>query len=158
MAISGTVSAIQRICYWEHKPYYCLKYQTKTAPNALLISLYGLKVGRLHDTKLFQDRWWNDVSQEDLLMDGVQLHVYDKSTVRMISLAYPKFVLYSLRLKISWISGDKNIAHGIKNIPINTTNAIWLDKTINMKKNWQILFQFNFFSEPGLTTVFFRNM
>jgi DDE superfamily endonuclease len=59
-----------------HKRFHCLAYQTITAPDGLILHVYGPDEGRRHDMTLYAKKDMDFIQSENLLIAGKQSCFY----------------------------------------------------------------------------------
>lgn len=71
----GGIDENKRTCFYVHRSFHCLIYQTITTPHELIFNMYGPKVRRWHDMTLYRQREM-EVLQNNLLLEDQNFYVY----------------------------------------------------------------------------------
>jgi hypothetical protein len=66
----------QRATYSGHKRRNCLKFQAISAPDGLILHLFGPVEGRRHDMSLYRESLMDDILQNSMVIQGVQYCLY----------------------------------------------------------------------------------
>ena len=76
MSRPGGQNLIQRAAYSGHKRFHCLNFQTITAPDGIILHLFGPLEGRRHDSTLYRSSGIDRGLGEILMANGLQHCIY----------------------------------------------------------------------------------
>lgn len=83
----------QRALYTGHKRTWCLKWQTVSTPDGLIIHLWGPDDGRRHDSTLYRKSGIDEILEFGLLINGVRYCIYGDAAYILrlwLQVAYPR--------------------------------------------------------------------
>lgn len=83
----------QRANYSGHKRHHCLGYQTVTAPDGLILHIFGLTEGRQPDSVMYARSGTDDFLRDNLVIENKQYFIYGDASYRLrpwLATSYPR--------------------------------------------------------------------